>query len=122
MLCYLHEQTPLLVELAVDRPAAHFRHHRILSNLKGRLMPREPQEVLDFIHAFWKENRFSPSVREIADHFRTSTSVINYYLLGLEFRLQLIQPRAKGMARNIVPVALAQAIEQFYIDETEDQA
>lgn len=43
------------------------------------------QRILEFIDSFQKNNGYPPSIREIRDHTRiTSTSVVNYYLVQLQ--------------------------------------
>lgn len=43
------------------------------------------QRILAFIESFQKDNGYPPSIREIRDHTRiTSTSVVNYYLVQLQ--------------------------------------
>lgn len=75
-------------------------------------MPKR-EEVINYIRRFWREKHYSPSVHEMADFFKTSTAVISYHLDFLE-REHKIMPRDPKLARTIVPVELAQAIENFY--------
>jgi len=74
---------------------------------------QKEREYLDFINQFWKQNKASPSIRDIADHFQTSTSVVSYHLDHLE-RFGYLQDRKAFMSRAIVPTGLAGAIEEYY--------
>lgn len=53
---------------------------------KNRLEPSSKElEVLRSIHRYWKQNRISPTIREIGQSTGTdSTSVVNYQLMRLE--------------------------------------
>ena len=69
--------------------------------------------VYQYILDFWREHKKSPSLRDIADEFRTSTSVISYYLDAL-VEDGYIMPRTEGEARTIIPVVIADAIDEFF--------
>jgi DNA-binding Lrp family transcriptional regulator len=55
--------------------------------------------LLRYVEAFISANRYSPSTRELAREFGTSTSVINYRLdrLVKEGKLQRVPMIARGI-------------------------
>jgi len=74
------------------------------------------KECLEFVIDFWGKHYFSPSTREIADHLKTSTSVVNYYLLQLENDGYILE-RTEGNARMIIPKEVEEAIRQYFDDK-----
>lgn len=69
------------------------------------------QQVYDYIMWFWKNTHTSPTNRQIAEKFQTSTSVIDYYLKGFE-KEGLIEKRPQGAARSIVPFEIAKILDE----------
>jgi repressor LexA len=75
------------------------------------------QRILEFIESFQRDNGYPPSIREIRDHTRiTSTSVVNYYLVQLQEMgyierddhvsrgIRLVQPISRainGLSRSV---------------------
>jgi SOS-response transcriptional repressor LexA len=55
------------------------------------------REVLQFLHQYRAEHGYAPSIRKLATHLRTSTSVANYYLKNLESRGLIFIPREDGI-------------------------
>ena len=72
-------------------------------------------EYLDFILEFWKIYRYSPSIRDIMEHFHTSTSVVHYHLSRLEVD-GLIMPRggSERISRNIVPMQIVEVLDEYF--------
>ena len=70
-------------------------------------------EYLEFIRDYWKRRRCSPTTREMADRFHTSTSVVSYHLDTLE-QAGLILPRDKYATRAIIPVEIAEALDKYF--------
>lgn len=75
--------------------------------------PNRTQEVLRYIVDYWRLNKKSPSLRDIADEFQTSTSVVSWYLDKL-VKSGDILPKAPGESRSIVPAEVVQAIDDYF--------
>lgn len=84
------------------------------------------QAVRDFIDRFWKTHFYSPSIREIAEHLETlpesgnsvSTSHVDYVLehdLGYKKK----SPNEKGLARQIIPEWVKEAIKEANIEHND---
>jgi len=69
-------------------------------------MSPSPKElaILEFCIQYWKENFRSPSIREIAQQFSTSTSYISYVLNRLQ-NFGLIS-KTDAISRSIVPMEI----------------
>jgi SOS-response transcriptional repressor LexA len=54
-------------------------------------------DVIDFIHSYWRQWKYGPSVRDIAQQFDTSTSTIYQHLMSLvqDGSLEMTQGRAR---------------------------
>jgi len=59
-----------------------------------------PAEILQFITDYRRLKGFAPSIREMAEHLNTSTSLVDYYLRRLENQGRI--RRDPGIARSIV--------------------
>ena len=59
------------------------------------------KSVRDWIGKYWNVHEYSPSRRELAEHFQTSTSVIGYYLARM-VELGMIKPLPFNTPRAIV--------------------
>ncbi len=61
-------------------------------------------KIMDFIDTYWRENGFSPTLRDIvnAGVGVTSTNTITYQLSVLEATGEIL-PRKPGLPRSIVP-------------------
>lgn len=60
------------------------------------------QQVLDQIRIFRAEHQYSPTSRELADHFGIYQNAINNFLKALEQKGHIT--RRAGQGRTIVPV------------------
>ncbi len=57
----------------------------MMARRRRKGLSERQQRILEFIDSFQKNNGYPPSIREIRDHTRiTSTSVVNYYLVQLQ--------------------------------------
>ena len=57
----------------------------MMARRRHKGLSERQQRILEFIESFQKNNGYPPSIREIRDHTRiTSTSVVNYYLVQLQ--------------------------------------
>ena len=57
----------------------------MMARRRHKGLSERQQRILEFIGSFQKSNGYPPSIREIRDHTRiTSTSVVNYYLVQLQ--------------------------------------
>jgi repressor LexA len=57
----------------------------MMARRRRKGLSERQQRILEFIDSFQKDNGYPPSIREIRDHTRiTSTSVVNYYLVQLQ--------------------------------------
>lgn len=74
---------------------------------KGTLSPdSNPMKLYEFLREQRRQNpQATPSRREMADHFQTGTSVINYYLRVL-VDAGLIAPLVKHRPREIILTGL----------------
>lgn len=63
------------------------------------------EQVKAYIREFWEKNHYSPSTNEIAAEFKTSTSVVKYWMVEFE-KSGWIEPRRPATVRNIVPVEI----------------
>lgn len=71
-------------------------------SIPEELSDRE-QQVLDFVRGYWRENQFSPSIREIGAHIGIdSTSLVQFYLDKLQEAGKI--RRNKSIARSIVVI------------------
>jgi hypothetical protein len=74
--------------------------------------------VKAYILKYWRTFFTSPTSREIADNFRTSTSVVATWLLKLENEGWII-PRAgpgslkRGCARQIIPTTIVEILQSI---------
>ena len=59
----------------------------------ARLLDDRDRALLTFVRAFRAEFDYAPSMRQMAQHLDTSTSIINYRIRRLEKRALLIVPR-----------------------------
>jgi hypothetical protein len=62
--------------------------------------------VKTWILMYWATSFHSPSMDELAAHFKTSKSVVFYWLEKFE-RDGWIEPRTPGQSRNIIPARVA---------------
>ena len=54
---------------------------------------KRQKEVLNFIRVFIKENRFSPTMQEIADHFNFHVNAAQYHTVALDKKGYIIKGR-----------------------------
>lgn len=66
--------------------------------------------ILEFCIQYWRENFRSPTTREIADQFNTSTSYVSYCLDSLK-DFGLIY-KENSIARGIVPMEIVKLLER----------
>ena len=59
----------------------------------ARLLDDRDRALLTFVREFRAANDYAPSMRAMAEHLRTSTSIINYRIRRLEQRGALHVPR-----------------------------
>lgn len=85
------------------------------SEMTGKRNTNRHLACYNFILSYWKEHKTSPSTRELADSMNTSTSVINYYLRLLQEDGYILW-KPDGLSRQIIPVEIAQAIEEHFAD------
>lgn len=69
-------------------------------------MPRQtekPQQILEFVEQFLRDNGYAPSVREIgAAVGLSSTASVSYHLRQLQLKGALNTPAAKGSKRAVI--------------------
>jgi transposase len=74
---------------------------------KTRSAARQRLELVKgFILLYWKTSYTSPTSREIAAHFSTSTSVVSTWLIKLEDEGWIAPRPEKGYARHIIPITV----------------
>jgi len=66
------------------------------------LTPKQKQ-VFEYIKNFYRQNGYSPSLKELAKQFQKSTTTIHQYLTYLQ-KKGFLSSAAKGTARGFVPV------------------
>lgn len=70
------------------------------------------EDVKLCIREYWEAHHYPPTIREIAEHFGSSTSNVSHWLDALEKdgwlepRIHQNKGRGHGIARNIVPVEI----------------
>lgn len=70
-------------------------------------------DLLDYLYKYWRKYYMCPSLREmIANTPWSSTSSVSNALLKLEEDGAII--RSPGASRNIVPVGIVKAIDQYW--------
>jgi len=70
-------------------------------------------DYLKYILLFWKQKKRSPVIRDISDHFNTSTSVVSYFIDRLTEDGLLLE-KEFGESRAIVPTEIANAIDAYF--------
>jgi len=70
-------------------------------------------EYYAYILRYYKARKRSPVIRDIAENFNTSTSVVKYYLDQLTEDGLLLE-REHGESRVIVPTEIADAIDAYF--------
>lgn len=66
------------------------------------LTPKQKQ-IFEFIKKYYHQNGYSPSLKELAKHFKKSTATIHQYIAYLQ-KKGFISTPAKGTARGLIPV------------------
>ncbi len=70
------------------------------------------KSVKAWILDYWATSFQSPSMEEIAEHFKTSKSVVSSWLDKFE-RDGWITPRTPGRPRNIIPAHVAGLLKEL---------
>lgn len=79
---------------------------------KNKLARARLELVKAYILDYWRTFSTSPSRREIADRFQTSTSVVETWIVKLEKSGWMVQRRA-GLTRQIVPAKVREMLKSI---------
>lgn len=74
-----------------------------MTTLTRPLTPRQ-QALLDAIWTYWREHGYAPSIRDLQDMTRTSSTSVVFYTLRRLQHFGLIRMPYDGTERAIVPV------------------
>lgn len=64
-----------------------------MNTIPTKPLSARERAILVFIRTHWNEKNYAPSLRDIADHLHTSTSVASYHVIRLERKHWLLVPR-----------------------------
>ena len=70
--------------------------------MSANLTPKQ-KDIFEFIDTFYQKNGYSPTLKEIADKFKISTTTAHQYVEALIKKEYL--HKTKGSVRNIIPVS-----------------
>ncbi len=89
-------------------------HHLLIINIMDKLTKRQ-KEILDFITYYLKDNDYSPSYMEIADHFGISSpATIHQHVKALEEKGYL--KAQENQKRSLEPVLLSSYRDSIAVD------
>ena len=73
-------------------------------DIKNRFFKYEVDKIQKAIIDYRRENRISPSIREIASMTGKGTTTVFYYINYLD-SVGWLMPRKPGMSRNLIPIS-----------------
>jgi len=90
--------------------------------LSAVMMTAKRKCILAFINSYWKEQYHPPTIREIKDAAKiSSTSLVAYHLDKLRLGGQIIRNDTYAVSRAIVPIWVKRAIDQATVDLSEEK-